>query len=210
MTYRAILFDADGVVQRPAGVWRAEMAGLIEPGADLDAFIADVVAAERPCLVGAADFPTELRGVLTRWSSTVDVDTALSVWRDIIVDHEILDAVGALRRDGIICCVASNQHAQRAAYMRTQLRYDAAFDRQFYSCEVGHAKPDRAFFEAIIANLALPPQHVLFFDDHDGNAAAAREVGIHGVHFEANAGTVQLVELLDELGLNTTDWTQRR
>jgi putative hydrolase of the HAD superfamily len=209
MTYRAILFDADGVVQRPAGVWRAEMAGLIEPGADLDGFIADVVAAERPCLVGAADFPTELAGVLARWGSATDVDAALSIWRDIIVDHEILDAVGALRRDGVICCVASNQHAQRAAYMRMQLRYDTAFDRQFYSCHVGRAKPDPAFFEEIIASLAMSPETVLFFDDHEANAAAARAIGIRGVHFAPNAGAARLTELLDELGL-PTDWTLRR
>jgi putative hydrolase of the HAD superfamily len=209
VNYRAILFDADGVVQRPAGVWRAEMAGLIEPGADLDAFIADVVAAERPCLVGAADFPTELERVLRRWGSATDVETALSIWRDIIVDHEVLDSVGALRRNGIACCVASNQHAQRAAYMRTQLRYDAVFDRQFYSCHVGRAKPDPAFFDAIVASLALPPEAVLFFDDHESNAAAAREVGIEGVHFAPNGGAVRLAELLQERGL-TTEALQRR
>jgi putative hydrolase of the HAD superfamily len=202
MTYRAILFDADGVVQRPAGVWRAEMAGLIEPGADLDAFIADVVAAEQPCLVGAADFPTELARVLERWASQSGVDAALAIWRDIIVDHEVLDAVGALRRSGTLCCIASNQHAQRAAYMRRQLRYDAAFDWQFYSCDVGHAKPDRIFFERIVTALDLPPADVLFLDDHAVNAQAAAETGIHGVHFEPNAGAQRLVELLDELNLS--------
>jgi putative hydrolase of the HAD superfamily len=202
VTYRAILFDADGVVQRPAGVWRAEMAGLIDPGADLDAFIGDVVAAEQPCLVGAADFPTELARVLDRWSSPGDVETALAIWRDIIVDHEILDAIGALRRSGVVCCIASNQHAQRAAYMRTQLRYDAAFDRQFYSCEVGHAKPELAFFERIVTALALPPADVLFLDDHAVNAEAAASLGIHGVRFEPNAGAARLVELLDELNLS--------
>jgi putative hydrolase of the HAD superfamily len=184
------------------------MAGLIDPGADLDAFIADVVAAEQPCLVGAADFPTELGRVLVRWGSATDIATALSIWRDIIVDHEVLDAVGALRRDGIVCCVASNQHAQRAAYMRRELRYDAAFDRQFYSCDVGRAKPDPAFFAYIVESLALPPEAVLFFDDHDANAAAAREVGIRGLHFPPNAGATRLVGLLDELGLSP-DWARQ-
>ena len=209
VTYRAVLFDADGVVQRPAGVWRAEMAALIEPDADLDAFIADVVAAERPCLVGTADFPTELGRVLARWRSSTSIDTALSIWRDIIVDHEILDAVGALRRDGVVCCVASNQHAQRAAYMRRQLRYDDVFDRQFYSCHVGCAKPDPAFFGAIVTSLAVPAEAILFFDDHESNAAAAREVGIDGVHFAPNAGAARLADLLRERGL-APDRMQRR
>lgn len=202
MSYRAILFDADGVVQRPAGVWRAEMAGLIDPGADLDAFIADVVAAEQPCLVGAADFPIELARVLDRWRSPSDVDAALAIWRDIIVDHEVLDAVGALRRNGMVCCIASNQHAQRADYMRTQLRYDATFDRQFYSCDVGHAKPDPAFFERIVTALDMPPAEVLFFDDHVVNAEAAAGIGIRGVHFEPNAGAERLADLLEALNLS--------
>jgi putative hydrolase of the HAD superfamily len=202
MTIRALLLDADGVVQRSARVWRDELARLIEPRQDLNAFIADVVAAEKPCLIGAADFAVELKTVLENWQSTTAVDEALRIWTDITVDRGILSAVGAARAGGLCCCLASNQHSQRAAYMSTALGYREFFDREFYSCAVGRAKPDPDYFERIVVMLGLPPQDVLFFDDHEPNAAAAREVGINGVHFEPNAGSALLIRRLAEFGIN--------
>lgn len=201
---RALLLDADGVVQRSARVWRDEMARLIDPHQDLNAFIADVVAAERPCLIGAADFAVELRAVLTRWHSGAAVQAAFAIWTDITVDRSILATVKALRAGGLCCGLATNQHAQRAAYMSAELGYREFFDREFYSCVVGRAKPDPEYFERVVTMLALPPQEVLFFDDHEGNAAAAREVGMNGVHFEPNAGSAVLVRHLNEFGIIVT------
>ena len=203
-TIRALLLDADGVVQRSARVWREEMARLIEPEQDLNAFIADVVAAEKPCLIGAADFAVELQAVLERWHSATAVQTAFAIWTDITVDRSILATVKALRAGGLCCGLATNQHAQRAAYMSAALRYREFFDREFYSCAVGRAKPSPEYFERVVTMLGLPPENVLFFDDHEGNAAAAREVGINGVHFEPNAGSALLVRHLKEFGINVT------
>jgi putative hydrolase of the HAD superfamily len=201
---RALLLDADGVVQRSARVWRDEMARLIAPPQDLDAFIADVVAAEKPCLIGTADFAVELRAVLERWQSTTAAPAAFAIWTDITVDRSILATVKALRAGGLCCGVATNQHAQRAAYMSAELGYREFFDREFYSCAVGRAKPDPEYFERVAAMLGLPPQEVLFFDDHEANAAAAREVGMNGVHFEANAGADLLIRQLTQFGVIVT------
>jgi putative hydrolase of the HAD superfamily len=204
MNIRAVLLDADGVVQRSARIWRDEMARLIDPLQDLNAFIADVVAAEKPCLIGTADFAVELQAVLARWHSATPLPTALAIWTDIIVDRSILATVEGLRAGGLCCGLATNQHAQRAAYMSVELRYREFFDREFYSCAVGRAKPDPEYFERVVTMLGLPPQDVLFFDDHEANAAAAREVGMNGVHFEPNAGSALLIRQLQEFGVNVT------
>jgi putative hydrolase of the HAD superfamily len=202
MTIRAILFDADGVVQRAGGAFRAHLATLVEPQQDLDAFIAEVVAAEKPCLVGAADFAAELATILERWNSRRTVDEALSIWRDLIVDRSIVDAIASMRSAGLCCCLATNQHAQRAAYMSDELGYRDVFDREFYSCRVGAAKPDREYFERIVAALRLPPPQLLFFDDHQANVTAAREAGINAELFQPNSGAALLVRLLDGFGIN--------
>lgn len=201
MNIRALLLDADGVVQRANRVWREELARLIDPAQDLETFIAEVVAAEKPCLVGSADFAVQLAGVLERWHSATSVDAALRIWTDVRVDAGIIATVAALRDRGLCCCLATNQHAQRAAYMSAELRYGELFDRTFYSCAVGRAKPDPEFFERVVATLGLPARDVLFFDDHEQNAAAAREVGINGVRFEPNAGAAVLVRQLAEFGI---------
>ena len=39
----------------------------------------------------------------------------------------------------------------RARYMSEDLGYSRLFDREFYSCDIGHKKPDAAYFLAILA-----------------------------------------------------------
>ena len=61
--------------------------------------------------------------------------------------------------------------------MSETLGYRDLFDRQFYSCYLGHAKPSRAYFEQVLAALQLPPDRVLFLDDQEDNVAGAGELG---------------------------------
>jgi putative hydrolase of the HAD superfamily len=183
-----VLFDADGVIQRTAGGWRERFAEMLDDTTNLDAFVAEIFASERPCLTGAVDFPTQLGEVLKRWRSRVPVEQALTVWTNIEVDEGVVELIAALRRSGVTCCLASNQQTHRAHYMSSELGYRSLFDREFYSCRVGHAKPDAAYFEHILADLGLAPEQALFIDDVEPNVISARQVGIPSVHFAANAG----------------------
>jgi putative hydrolase of the HAD superfamily len=192
MTIDAILFDADGVIQRTRGNWREQFAAMLGRDEDLETFVKALFAAERPCLSGAADFPTQLRTVLERWRSPTPVEQALQVWTNIEVHADVIELVGSLRRGGMPVHLASNQHAHRARYMSNELGYGAVFEREFYSCRVGYAKPDTAYFEHILGELKLPPERVLFIDDVEPNVVAARSVGISSVHFAANAGAAAL------------------
>jgi len=68
MSIEAILFDADGVVQRPASFRRALWVKIL--GGDeesVDAFVADLFAAEERCPSGRSKFHDHLPRLLTRW-----------------------------------------------------------------------------------------------------------------------------------------------
>ena len=188
MSIAVVLFDADGVIQRTAGGWRERFASMLDDATHLDAFVAEIFASERPCLTGAVDFPTQLGEVLRRWNSRTTVEQALTVWTNIEVDQRVVDLIRALRRSGVTCCLASNQQTHRAGYMSGELGYRSLFDREFYSCRIGHAKPDAAYFERILEELRLEPAQALFIDDVEPNVLSARQVGIPSVHFPANAG----------------------
>jgi len=192
MTVEVVLFDADGVIQRTAGNWRERFAAMLDDATDLDAFVAEIFAAERPCLTGVVDFPAQLAEVLRRWRSRTTVEQALLVWTNIEVDRDVVELISNLRRSGVKCCLASNQQAHRAHYMSGPLGYGSLFDREFYSCRVGHAKPDVAYFEHVLADLGLAPTQALFIDDVEPNVVSARQVGIPSVHFKANAGVDEL------------------
>ena len=77
---RAVLFDADGVVQRTAPRWRDKIAGLCPKREHAERFLSDVFSAEKPCLLGEADFCEALHSVLERWQVNADIEIALRLW----------------------------------------------------------------------------------------------------------------------------------
>ena len=71
MQIRAVLFDADGVLQkRPAG-WRSVLQEIVGPNRDPDRFLADLFSAEDPALCGGCDFAEGLAGVLEQWDCRI-------------------------------------------------------------------------------------------------------------------------------------------
>lgn len=201
----AVLFDADGVIQRPAPAWRPLLVALCPDPARGEEFLADLFAAERPCLMGTGDFRDALDAVLRRWACAVGVDDALRLWTLIEPDQSALRLVRCLRTAGIRTGLATNQQRQRALYMSEVLDYAAAFDHLFYSCELGHAKPSPGYFAAVLERLDLDAAQVLFIDDHAGNVDAARAAGLSAATFHLDQGVAELARLLSARGLAITD-----
>jgi HAD superfamily hydrolase (TIGR01509 family) len=194
---RAVLFDCDGVLQRPGNDWAGEIGtatGL--DGAELDAFLDDVSTAERPLLSGSEPFAVALTRVLADWHLSAPPEDLLHVWQHLVVDAGMLDAVRELRGSGIVCAIATNQHRERAVYMRRELGYEALFDPMVISAEIGVAKPDPAYFRYALDRLGLPAGQVLFVDDVLANVESAREVGLVAEHFAKDAGRPELDRIL--------------
>ncbi|MEM1433842.1 MAG: HAD-IA family hydrolase [Pseudomonadota bacterium] len=185
---KALLLDADGVLQRTPSGWLTAVRALCTIPAERDPFLKDLFNAEQACLRGQADFRATLAGVLQRWNSPVPVAEALALWTQIVPEYEILETVQAVRQAGIRTALATNQNAVRANHMRTALDYQGGFDQLFFSCEIGHTKPSDAFFEAVIDRLQLKPEHLLFIDDHEENCDAARHCGLKACRYRLEDG----------------------
>jgi putative hydrolase of the HAD superfamily len=198
-----VLLDADGVVQTTAAGWLDAVAALSGRPDDRDEFLAEVFAAEKPTLTGAGAFRPALAEVLARWQSPATVDEAIEVWQMIEPQMAILETADALRRRGLRVGLATNQQPERAAFMAHGLGYQARFDDLFFSCELGqgHAKPDGAYFHAVIEQLAQPAAEVLFVDDSHGNVAAAQAAGLHAQVYDLDTGRAGMLALLAEFGL---------
>jgi putative hydrolase of the HAD superfamily len=85
--------------------------------------------------------------------------------------------------------------------MRKSLGFETIFDEQFYSFELGFAKPEAGYFQAIVDRISVAPNRVLFIDDHDGNVAGAREIGIHSELFPVDGGVAALKPILARYGI---------
>ncbi len=203
-TPTAVLFDADGVIQRaPADIHMRLTMALGATPANREACMADYFAAEAPCLTGA-DFAEALKPVMAKWKLTGDPAVVLAVWHEIEVDHSILETIGALRRSGVYCALASNQQSHRAGHMSDQLAYHEVFDREFYSCHLGHMKPSPDYFHEIVRLAGLDPGRTLFIDDRIDNVEAARQAGLRAAQFvlgEIGAGAEPMRRLLTSYGL---------
>ena len=175
-----VLWDADGVLQRVPHEWEESMRPAVEGrGLDVTAFLDEAFAAERPALTGEVRWLDVLPALLARWGIGDALDEVLAVWLSIEEVPAVRPLVEKVRSAGVRCALATNQDEPRASYMRVQLGYDELMDATFWSYELGVAKPDPAYFTAVLDRLAVPASRVLFFDDNEANVVAARSVGLH-------------------------------
>ena len=98
-----------------------------------------------------------MREVLRQFEISAPLDEVIDRHFWIEVRPPMLDAVRAVRDLGLRCGLATNQQNLRGAYMRSSLGFETIFDEQFYSFELGFAKPEAGYFQAIMDRIAVPP-----------------------------------------------------
>ena len=72
------------------------------------------------------------------------------------------------------------------------------FAKIYTSHELGHRKPDASAFAAVCADMGVPAQRVLFFDDSPVNVTGARAFGMKAIEV---ASTADILAGLDAAGL---------
>jgi putative hydrolase of the HAD superfamily len=185
---KAILFDADGVIQRPGADFRAACEAVVGSGGEpLDRFMRELFAVEKPALTGHRDFVEDMMEVLVRHGFAERLNDVLAIWTAIEVDAAVLAVIQTLRAQGVLCCLATNQQKFRGRHMSETLGFAKLFDHEFYSHALGLAKPDAAYFQAIVDKLALPAGELLFIDDHEANLTPARELGLQVALFPGSS-----------------------
>ena len=87
-----------------------------------------------------------------------------------------------LRREGYKTALVTNNAREFRASWRPLLPLDELFDAVVDSSEVGMRKPNPAIFHHALAAVGgVPAARSIFLDDHPGNIAAARRIGMQGV-----------------------------
>ena len=186
---RAILFDADGVIQYPAPdlPMRIQEAFGIPAEQSVD-FLRNIVSpAERRALTGKRDFFEELTEEFAHHGLTAPTPDSTRIFTLIERYTDVMELIRSLREGGISCFLATNQVRFRARHMSEVLGYQSLFDREFYSCHLGYAKPDPEYFRAILRSAALPAEAALFVDDREENVSAAKQAGMHAEIFDAKS-----------------------
>jgi 2-haloacid dehalogenase len=88
-----------------------------------------------------------------------------------------------LRERGIKLYFLSNYSAETYRLAVSRFEFLSWFTDGIVSGEHGVIKPDPAIYRLAIERFAIDPARAIFIDDMAINAAAARALGIHGIHF---------------------------
>jgi putative hydrolase of the HAD superfamily len=198
---RHLLFDADGVIQSVPGGWYTAMERYV--GQRAQEFLHGAWKQELPMLAGQGDYLPLLAARLAEFGVSAPVEEVYrDVWRRIEPDRESLGLVRALRANGYGVHLGTNQERNRAAHMRNALGYDELFDVCCYSCDLGVAKPDPAFFAAAARRIAAQPASILFIDDGARNVEGARAAGLAAEQWELGYGHDVLLAFLARHGVS--------
>lgn len=204
MNIHTLLLDADGVLQRPTVGWRMAFQSIlgIDDEPPLDRFIDDILEAESAFLASPKGFKERIETVLCKWSRPESAPDVIDAMNSIEIYEDVMEAVQNYRSAGIRCHIASNQQALRAWHMSEVLNYKSLFDREFYSCFLGVAKPRTDFFEKVLDALNCDGNEVLFIDDREENIAAAKKAGLNATICLGADGAAALLRSLAGYGLS--------
>ena len=192
-----LLFDVDGVLVHPAFQFRgylelhhgitAEMTAPFFHGRFLE------------CVTGRANLSDELEPVLPQWGWHSTPSHFIETWmrEDGRPNGKFLELIAGLNQRGWKCHVASVQERNRAKYLRETVGFANAFDRTFFSCDVGVAKPNPEFFSKVQQELGKPPGALLLVDDSPTCIKAAHDAGWRTFHYR---GPADQADLLIEIG----------
>jgi putative hydrolase of the HAD superfamily len=127
----------------------------------------------------------------------VDLDGYGARLMDSLQPNEpLLSYYRSLRSRGIRLAILTNNVREWHEAWRTRLRVDDLFELVVDSSFEGTRKPEPEIYALTLSRLGLAAGDCAFVDDVEVNVIAAREAGMHAIHFRS---TGQVIAELDAL-----------
>jgi glucose-1-phosphatase len=170
--------------------------------------VADIVERSRARISGSEAFNRHERGEIADAEFFAHLRVALEV---DLTDDEIEDGWNAIfvgempgiRRILSGACHALPLYAFSNTNASHQARWSgrfadllAPFQRIYVSNEIGARKPEAAAYRAVVADMGVLPQRILFFDDKAENVAGARASGLQAVQVTSTADIARALSAL--------------
>ena len=111
------------------------------------------------------------------------------------LDTNLVDHIRQLKTS-CTTAVLSNYSEILREKISTTWKIGDAFDHLIISSEVGHKKPDPEIYHIALQTIGCQPDEAAFIDDFTENIVAARQLGIHGIHFKTPEQTLSEIKIL--------------
>lgn len=186
---KVLLFDADGVTIQRTGYGSAHAFG--EAGLDGQTLKPFFTGPFLDCERGKTKLKELLPDVLKKIGWKKSVDDLLSEWFDYenVPNKELLDLIQKYRKQGIICCLVTDQEENRFNYIINKMGFEDLFDDFFCSCDLGYLKIEINFWEEVFSKLKtkfgdLQKLDILMWDDDKKVIATAQNFGFDAELYE--------------------------
>lgn len=112
----------------------------------------------------------------------LDLAALAGLFRTLGIHDGVVAKVVDLKAEGYRTAIVTNNVREGSGEWRSMLDVDGLFDVVIDSSAVGVRKPNPAIYHLALSELGgVEPQRAVFLDDHEGNIAGARAVGLHAV-----------------------------
>lgn len=206
-SFEAVLFDLHGVLTSSPWAALAEVgtAGGATQEAVLEVMLGDYTSdGDHPWHrlergeIGLGEYLPAVLAAATEAGMVLDF-TRLAGFNDRIeVNHDVVERVRSLRREGYRTALVTNNIRELASGWRKLVDFEELFDAVVDSSEVGARKPNPAIFTIALQRLGgVSPERAVFLDDAPGNVAGAIAAGLHAILVEdPPTALAQLDEML--------------
>jgi epoxide hydrolase-like predicted phosphatase len=109
------------------------------------------------------------------------------------LDAELIDLIKSLKAKGVRIGLLSNDALSLRAKLAL-LEIADLFDPLIISADIGVMKPAPEAFQAVLDQVSLPPERVLFIDDLPENISGANAVGIKGILYQPGMNLGEVLE----------------
>lgn len=191
MSYKAVCFDADGMIIKPGENFSDRLAK--EKGIELTGMSDFFKGPFQKLKRGKGNLKDELELVMKGWGWNGTAEELIAFWMSgDVVDEDIRSLINQLKKQGVACYLTTNNEAVRGDYLRDGLGFGELFDHLFVSGKLGHAKPDKEYFELVWKQAqedgATTKNDVLFCDDELEIVEEARAFGFDAYHYVGDFG----------------------
>jgi putative hydrolase of the HAD superfamily len=133
---------------------------------------------------GKIAYPEFWNALRAKTGITASDDELAARWiRDYEEDFRVKETVEKARAKGYKTCVCTNNNGIRLPALIKKYGLNDIFDCIVSSHEVGHTKPEREIFEALLNGLGVKPEELVYSDDNPDRLKGAQELGIEAFVF---------------------------
>ncbi|MEO8863116.1 MAG: HAD hydrolase-like protein [Candidatus Saccharimonadales bacterium] len=124
-----------------------------------------------------------------------DVNAIKTYWYDgYIIDEDIVELLRSLKGKYELMVFSGNVES-RIDYLETKYNFRELFDKEVYSFDYHHIKPEKMFVEDMINASGVLPKEIAYIDDKQEDSREAIPFGINVIIYK----TGNIPKLKDEL-----------